>query len=156
MLRLLVSCELGLAKIPADLGLMLARFVLATLFWRSGQTKIEGLAIDLLTPKFELGWPRLADSTLFLFEYEYALPILSPALAALLATLAEHLLPILLLIGYMTRSAALLLLGMTTVIQIFVYPDAWLTHGLWAALLLLLISLGAGRLSIDYWAGVPR
>lgn len=156
MLRLLHSCEAGLAKIPADLGLMLARFVLATLFWRSGQTKIEGLAIDLLNPKFELGWPRLADSTLFLFEYEYALPILSPALAALLATLAEHLLPILLLIGYMTRSAALLLLGMTAMIQIFVYPDAWITHGLWAALLLLLISLGAGRLSMDYWAGVSR
>ena len=156
MLRFLTSFEAGLAKIPNDLGLVLARFTLATIFWRSGQTKIEGLAIDLLAQKFELGWPRLADSTLFLFEYEYALPIISPASAALLATIAEHLLPILLLVGFMTRFAALMLLFMTAVIQIFVYPDAWLTHGLWAALLLLLISFGAGRVSVDYWAGGSR
>lgn len=156
MLRFLTSFEAGLAKIPTDLGLVLARFTLATIFWRSGQTKIDGLAIDLLAKKFELGWPRLADSTLFLFENEYALPIISPASAALLATIAEHLLPILLLVGFMTRFAALMLLFMTAVIQIFVYPDAWLTHGLWAALLLLLISLGAGRVSVDYWAGGSR
>lgn len=151
MLSLLAATERVLAKAPLALGLLLARFILATIFWRSGQTKIEGLTIDFLTPKFEFGWPKIAESTLYLFEYEYDLPLLSPAWAALLATLAEHIFPVLLLIGFLTRTSALALLTMTAVIQIFVYPDAWVTHGLWAALLLILISSGSGRLSIDFY-----
>ena len=149
MLSLLQSIERVWAKLPEDIGLVLARFILATIFWRSGQTKIEGFQLDFIDMKFQWGWPVMAESTLFLFEYEYNLPLLSPGLAALLATLAEHFLPLLLLVGFMTRSAALMLLVMTLVIQIFVYPDAWVTHGLWGALLLFLISRGAGGLSVD-------
>jgi len=149
MLSLLQGIERVWSKLPEDIGLLLARFTLATIFWRSGQTKIEGFQLDLIDMKFQLGWPVMAESTLFLFEYEYNLPLLSPGFAALLATLAEHFLPLLLLLGFLTRSSALMLLVMTLVIQIFVYPDAWVTHGLWGALLLVLISRGAGRLSLD-------
>lgn len=153
MLSVLMRVEQFLARLPKDIGLLLARVVLATIFWRSGQTKIENFSLDIFSLEFELGWPRMADSTLFLFEYEYMLPLLSPSVAALLATVAEHSLPVLLLFGLFTRSAALLLLGMTLVIQVFVYPDAWVTHGLWGALLLLLISCGAGAISVDRLLG---
>lgn len=149
MLSLLQGIERVWSKLPEDIGLLLARFTLATIFWRSGQTKIEGFQLDLIDMKFQWGWPVMAESTLFLFEYEYNLPLLSPGFAALLATLAEHFLPLLLLLGFLTRSSALMLLVMTLMIQIFVYPDAWVTHGLWGALLLVLISRGAGRLSLD-------
>ena len=149
MLSLLQGIERVWSKLPEDIGLLFARFILATIFWRSGQTKIEGFQLDLIDMKFQWGWPVMAESTLFLFEYEYNLPLLSPGFAALLATLAEHFLPLLLLLGFLTRSSALMLLVMTLVIQIFVYPDAWVTHGLWGALLLVLISRGAGRLSLD-------
>ena len=149
MLSLLQGIERVWSKLPEDIGLLLARFTLATIFWRSGQTKIEGFQLDLIDMKFQWGWPVMAESTLFLFEYEYNLPLLSPGFAALLATMAEHFLPLLLLLGFLTRSSALMLLVMTLVIQIFVYPDAWVTHGLWGALLLVLISRGAGRLSLD-------
>jgi len=75
-------------------------------------------------------------------------------LAAHLAAYAEHLLPLLLLLGLFTRVAALALLGMTLVIQIFVYPDAWPTHLSWAGLMLYLIAYGGGRLSLDRAFGI--
>ena len=81
---------------------------------------------------------------------EYALPLIDPDLAAHLATYSEHLFPILLVLGLLTRSAALALLGMTAVIEIFVYPDAWSTHLSWAGLLLPLIAYGGGAWSLDH------
>lgn len=125
--------------IPDGLIALLGRVSIAAVFWKSGQTKIEGLAIDLISGEFRLGWPRLAESALFLFENEYRLPLLPPALAALLAALAEHVFPI------------LLLLGMTLTIQLFVYPDAYPTHGVWATVLLVLIARGAGPYSVDHF-----
>ena len=74
----------------------------------------------------------------------------------MLATLAEHALPVLLVLGLGTRFAALGLLAMTAVIQIFVYPSAWQTHGLWAACLLALIAEGPGRWSLDHWLRAQR
>lgn len=139
------------SRIPHSLIALLGRFSIAALFWKSGQTKIEGLAIDLVDGTFELGWPRLADSARFLFREEYRLPLLPPELAACLAASAEHLFPLLLLLGLGTRFSALALLGMTAVIQIFVYPDAYPTHGLWATVLLYLLATGPGRLSFDHW-----
>lgn len=112
-----------------------ARVFPAAVFWQSGRTKVDGFA--------------LKDSTFFLFEYEYALPVIDPALAAYLATIAEHVLPVLLVIGLATRHAALALLVMTATIQIFVYPQAWVTHGLWAAALLVIVARGPGALSLD-------
>ena len=140
-----------LSAIPDGLILLLGRFSIAAVFWKSGQTKIEGLAIDLITGELQLGWPRLAESALFLFENEYRLPLLPPMLAALLAALAEHVFPVLLLLGLATRLSALALLGMTLTIQLFVYPDAYPTHGVWAMVLLVLIVRGAGPYSADHW-----
>jgi len=54
-------------------------------------------------------------------------------------------------LGLATRATALVLLGMTAVIEIFVYPQAWPTHIQWAAMLLVLLCRGAGALSLDQW-----
>ncbi|WP_130929498.1 DoxX family protein [Pseudomonas sp. Sample_20] len=138
-----------LEKIPHSLIAFIARFSIAAVFWKSGQTKVEGLAVDLIDGTFELGWPRLADSTIPLFQSEYDLPLLSPEIAAHLAAFAEHVFPLLILLGLATRFSALALLGMTLTIQLFVYPDAYSTHGTWAAVLLYLMATGPGKLSID-------
>jgi putative oxidoreductase len=145
-----------LGRLPHTLVAALARFSLAATFWLSGQTKIEGLAINLVEGRFQLGWPRLSASAVDLFRDEYRLPILPPESAALLAASAEHALPLLLLLGLGTRFAALGLLGMTIVIQLLVYPGAYATHGIWAAALLLLIAHGPGAWSVDHVTGWDR
>ncbi|MBP5957137.1 DoxX family protein [Pseudomonas anatoliensis] len=150
MNNLIIRAIALLEKIPHSLIAFLARFSIAAVFWKSGQTKIEGLAIDLVDGTFQLGWPRLADSTIPLFESEYHVPLLSPEIAAHMAAFAEHFFPLLILIGFATRFSALALLGMTLTIQLFVYPDAYPTHGTWAAVLLFLMARGPGRLSIDH------
>ncbi|WP_335943544.1 DoxX family protein [Pseudomonas sp. G166] len=139
-----------LEKIPHSLIAFIARFSIAAVFWKSGQTKIEGLAIDLVEGTFQIGLPHLADSTIPLFKSEYALPLLSPELAAHLAAAAEHMFPVLILFGLATRFSAMALLGMTLTIQLFVYPDAYPTHGTWAAVLLYLMARGPGVVSIDH------
>lgn len=128
------------ARIPADLVALMLRIFPAIIFLQSGRTKVEGF--------------RIKDSTWFLFEHEYALPLIPSEWAAVLATLAEHALPVLMVLGLMTRLSALGLLAMTAVIQIFVYPGAWLTHGLWAAALLAVAARGPGRLSLDHLLGL--
>ncbi|QHF43613.1 hypothetical protein PspS35_07275 [Pseudomonas sp. S35] len=138
-------------KIPYSLIAFIARFSIAAVFWKSGQTKVEGFAIDLINGTFQLGAPKLAASTLPLFRSEYHVPLLSPQVAAHMAAFAEHFFPVLILVGFATRFSALALIGMTLVIQLFVYPDAYPTHGTWLALLLLLVAKGPGRLSIDHW-----
>ncbi|MNC65566.1 hypothetical protein D3C75_1158690 [compost metagenome] len=85
-----------------------------------------------------------------MFQSEYHVPLLSPEIAAHLAAFAEHLFPVLILVGFATRFSALALLGMTLTIQLFVYPDAYPTHGTWAAILLYLMATGPGKLSIDH------
>ena len=139
-----------LEKIPHSLIAFIARFSIAAVFWKSGQTKVEDLAIDLIDGTVQLGWPRLADSTIPLFQSEYTVPLLSPEIAAHMAAFAEHFFPVLILIGFATRFSALALLGMTLVIEVFVYPDAYPTHGTWAAVLLYLMATGPGKLSIDH------
>jgi putative oxidoreductase len=86
-----------------------------------------------------------------LFRDEYRLPLIPPEIAAPLAAFAEHFFPILILLGLATRLSALGLLGMTMTIQLFVYPDAYPTHGTWAAVLLYLMVHGPGKLSLDHW-----
>ena len=137
--------------LPESVILLLARFALAAVFWLSGQTKIEGFALNPFASVYEWGWPNLKESTVFLFQYEYALPWIDPTWAAYLATAAEHLLPILLLTGLLTRVAAFGILCMTLVIQLFVYPNAYAVHATWGALALLLMRQGGGRLSLDHW-----
>jgi len=137
-------------RIPNSLIALLARFSIAAVFWNSGQTKVQGLALNFVSGDFALGWPRLSDSALSLFQDEYKLPLLTPELAAPMAAFAEHLFPLLLLFGLATRFSALALLVMTLVIQVFVYPGAYATHGTWAALLLYLMARGPGVFSIDH------
>jgi putative oxidoreductase len=127
-----------LNRVPASLVQLVLRLGLAGIFWSSGRTKVEGLL-------------TISDDTYFLFEEEYQLPLLSAQLAAQLGTYAEHLFPILLVIGLATRLSALALFGMTLVIQIFVYPDAlFATHLGWFALALAIATGGPGTLSLDH------
>ncbi|MEO6676548.1 MAG: DoxX family protein [Pseudomonas sp.] len=120
---------------------LVARIAIAAIFFMSGRTKVS----DVLT---------ITPSTYELFRTEYALPVISPELAAHLSTYSEHLFPLLLVLGLFTRLSALALLGMTFVIEVFVYPDAWPTHLSWAGLLLIIIARGAGALSLDRRLGI--
>lgn len=124
------------AAIPEWPLALLLRLGVAAPFFLSGRTKVEGLLT--ITP-----------SARYLFAEEYRVPLLSPDLAAALAAYAEHALPILLVLGLFTRPAALGLLAMTLVIQIFVIPGGWPTHLLWAGPLIYLIARGPGRASLD-------
>lgn len=148
------------AAIPESAIALLARFSLAAVFWKSGQTKVEGFAVDLIDGQIQLGWPRLSPNAIDLFRDEYRLPLLPPEWGAPLAAFGEHLLPLLLLVGLATRLSAAGLLAMTAVIQLFVYPGAYPTHGTWAAVLLWLMVRGPGSVSLDHWlagrAGTPR
>jgi putative oxidoreductase len=119
--------------------LLIVRISLAGIFWRSGRTKVD-----------EGSWLSVSDTAKFLFEEEYKGVPLPPEFAAHLATYAEHLFPLLLVVGLFTRLSALALLAMTMVIQIFVYPEAWWSvHMIWVALALVLIIRGGGSLSLD-------
>lgn len=125
-----------MSRMPYSLVALAARVFPAAVFWYSGQTKVEGL--------------RVTDSAVALFREEYALPLIDPGIAAHLAAFAEHVFPVLLVVGLATRFSALALLGMTLVIQIFVYPEAWWpAHALWAALALTLVVRGGGLLALD-------
>lgn len=122
--------------IPHDVIAIPARVVVGLVFWLSGRTKVDGFS--------------LKSSTFFLFQNEYKLPLIPPDVAAYMATFAEHLFPLLLWLGLATRFSATALLVMTLVIQTFVYPAAFVTHGLWAVGLLYLMAKGPGRISLDH------
>lgn len=121
--------------------LLFVRIVLAGIFWRSGRTKVnEGSLLSV------------SENTLYQFADDpfNKLPLLPSEFAAHLTTYAEHLFPVLLVAGLFTRLSALALLGMTMVIQIFIFPDAWWpVHSLWVALALVLSVRGGGDLSLD-------
>jgi putative oxidoreductase len=112
-----------------------ARVFPAAVFWQSGQTKVAGF--------------HLKPSAVALFQNEYQLPAIDPTAAAYLSAVGEHVLPVLLVLGLATRFAALGLLFMTAVIEIFVYPLAWPTHGVWATCFVFLIARGPGEVSLD-------
>lgn len=140
-MKTLISLYSGAANLaerllPESLLLLIARLGAAAIFFLSGRAKVEG-------------WFTITDGTFDLFATEYALPLIPPHIAAYAATISEHLFSILLVLGLCTRGAALGLLGMTLVIQIFVYPDAWPTHLSWMGLLLPLLAKGAGAWSLD-------
>jgi len=122
-----------LDRVPYALLAIPLRLALATVFWNSAMTKLAD-------------W----KAALFLFENDYKLPLLPPHIAAYIGTSIELSMPVLLVFGFLTRPAAFVLLGMTTVIEVFVYPQAWPTHIQWAAMLLVLLCRGGGSCSIDY------
>jgi len=126
----------ALDRIPGGFIALAARIFPAAVFWQSGETKVAG-------------W-HLKPSAISLFENEYQLPLIDPTIAAYVSAFSEHFFPILLVIGLATRFSALALLCMTAVIEIFVYPSAWPTHGVWATCFLVVIARGPDWLSLDH------
>ncbi|WP_261520852.1 DoxX family protein [Burkholderia multivorans] len=123
-----------LEQVPYWLLAIPLRLAVATIFWNSAMTKLAN-------------W----DAALELFRDEYRVPALPPEIAAYLAVSIQLSMPVLLVLGLGTRLAPFVLLGMTSVIEIFVYPLAWPTHIQWAAMLHVLLCRGAGVLSVDHW-----
>jgi putative oxidoreductase len=134
--RIVERTTAALDGIPYWSIALAARVFPAAVFWQSGETKVAG-------------W-HLKPSAIALFQDEYQLPLIDPSIAAHASAVAEHVFPILLVIGLATRFSALALLVMTAVIEIFVYPGAWPTHGVWATCFLILMAQGAGSLSLDH------
>jgi putative oxidoreductase len=122
-----------LERFPLSILQLAMRVGVGAVFFRSGLLKIES-------------W----EFAVRLFRDEYRVPLLDPVLAAQLTTAIELGVPPLLFVGLAARLATLPLLGMIAVIQIFVYPNAWSDHLLWAAALVLVLSRGPGVFSVDY------
>ena len=121
-----------LEAVPYSFLALPLRFAVAVIFWTSGMVKLAD-------------W----NAALALFANEYNLPLIPPQIAALMAAAIELTTPVLLVLGLLTRPAAAVLLGMTTVIEVFVYPQAWPTHIQWAAMILMLLTRGGGAFSLD-------
>lgn len=134
--RLVQQAIATLESIPYWFIALAARIFPAAVFWQSGQTKVAGF--------------HLKRSAVALFQNEYQLPLIDPTTAACASAFSEHFFPILLVIGLATRFSAFALLFMTAVIEIFVYPGAWPTHGVWATCFLVVIARGPGLLSLDH------
>ncbi len=126
----------ALNAVPYDAIALICRAATFSVFIRSGTQKLSD-------------W----SSTLLLFQNEYHVPVLPPAIAAYMATAMELGCSTLILLGLLTRVSTLLLLGMTAVIQLFVYPEAWPTHIQWLAFMIVLVLRGPGRLSLDALIG---
>lgn len=122
---------------PGDYLLLFLRLWAAKIFYMSGRTKAGD---GFFTP---------SETTFFLFEEEYALPVIDPVLAAHLALYAETFLPMMLLLGLGARLGALGLMGMTLTIQIFVYPASFPEHATWIAALLPVFMMGPGGIALD-------
>ncbi|MEZ5924583.1 MAG: DoxX family membrane protein [Hyphomicrobiaceae bacterium] len=124
--------------VPHSLIALLARLIMAVTFFKSWLTKVD------------LATMSIKSSTFYLFANEYKLPLIPSDLAAYLTVVAELVLPVLLVLGLLSRYAALAMLGMTLVIQVFVYPNAYAMHGLWAVSLLYVMKYGPGVLALDH------
>ena len=133
-MKRLARLRAWLEAVPYTILALPLRFGVAWIFWSSAQVKL-------------INWQR----TLELFAEEYRVPLLPPELAASMALAIELMCPVLLVLGLFTRAAVLVLLGMTAVIQTFVYPDAWPTHLQWTAMMLVLLCRGAGGVSLDHF-----
>jgi putative oxidoreductase len=122
-----------LGRFPLALLQLVFRLSVASVFFKSGHSKI-------------LSW----DTTLLLFQNEYQVPVLSPEVAATLSASFELGCSTLIAIGLLTRLATLPLLGMVFVIQTFVYPENWVEHLTWAAMLIFILTRGPGPISADH------
>jgi putative oxidoreductase len=122
-----------------SLVLLFVRVVYAGIFWRSGETKVAAGS-----------WFSVTQETYDLFASDFSGVPLPSHFAANLSNAAEHIFPLLLVIGLASRFSAAGLMVMTMVIQIFVFPDAWWpTHSLWVAFALILMTRGPGIFSLD-------
>lgn len=127
---------------PKDLVQLAARLFIGIVFWQSARTKVDGFMIK--------------DQTYYLFENIYNIPLIPSNWAAVMATIGEHSLSVLIILGLASRFSAAGLLVMTAVIEIFVFPEAWVLHGTWAASLLVVLAYGPGRLSLDHLLKLDR
>jgi putative oxidoreductase len=125
-----------LDRFPLSILQLMFRIAIAAVFWSSGLTKIAS-------------W----DTTIALFRDEYMVPLLPPELAAVMSATFELSCSALIVVGLATRLATLPLLGMTFVIEVFVYPEYWSMHLMWATVLLFLLTKGPGAFSLDHYAG---
>lgn len=132
LLTLFDRTTTALRRFPESIVLTMGRVAIAGVFWNSAMSKLAS-------------W----ETTLALFKDEYQVPLLPSDLAALFGTSAELAGAVLLFFGLGARLGALMLLGVTAIIQIFVYPESWLHHLQWATILVLVLAKGAGRLSFD-------
>lgn len=124
----------GLAEaIPFSAIQLASRLAVGYVFWNSAQSKLASWFV-----------------TQQLFALEYQVPLLPPEIAAPLATGTELVGAVLLALGLFSRVAALALLGVVAVIQLFVFPGHWGEHLLWTSLLVLILSRGAGVISFDH------
>ncbi|MFO1124318.1 MAG: DoxX family protein [Methylocystis sp.] len=153
-MNIITTVARWLDAIPYSLIALFLRIVAAHPFFVSGQTKIEGPTIGRELFGLDLSFQiptAVRDSTFALFADEYKVPLISPTVAAYVASGGEFVLPLLLVLGLLTRLSAFGLLMMTIVIQMFVFPDAWWTvHAYWAAILIVLIARGPGVISLDH------
>jgi putative oxidoreductase len=124
----------ALERFPLSILQFIFRFSIGSVFWNAGLTKI-------------MSW----QTTVVLFRDEYRVPILPPEIAADLATAIELSCPILLVLGLGARLATLPMLAQTLVIEVFVYPEDWIEHLMWVAMLLFILSRGPGVISVDRW-----
>ena len=131
--RLFVLARSWLERLPLSIVQLAMRIAVGAVFFNSGLLKIRS-------------W----EFAIKLFEDEYKVPLLDPVWAARIAAFNELIFPVFLFVGLATRIATLPLLGMVLIIQTFVYPQAWTEHLLWASILFLLLTRGAGALSVDY------
>lgn len=121
------------SRVPLSIHQLLFRLAVAGVFLRAGLLKIAS-------------W----ESTLALFRDEYRVPLLPPAIAAIMSSTVEVGCSALLVVGLGTRLATLPMLGMITTIQLFVYPQAWSEHLIWSSILLFLLTRGGGEFSLDH------
>src|SRR5260370_1080727 len=123
-----------LDRFPPSILQLMFRVAIAAVFWSSGLTKIAS-------------W----DTTIALFRDEYMVPLLPPEIAAAWSAAFELSCSPLIVVGLATRLATLPLLGMTFVIQTFVYPEYSTQHLMWASVLLFLLTKGPGVFSLDHY-----
>jgi putative oxidoreductase len=157
-LRSIYSDAAKLTERAQPAALLLARIVLAYPFWNSGLGKVNTLTLfEVGSFRFRLPTPVIEDATFLLFAYEFftGLPRWLTDIFAVMSTIGELTLPVLVVLGLLTRFAAAGLLAMTLVIQIFVYPQEWwAVHSWWAVLSFVLVAHGGGAWSLDRRFGV--
>ena len=139
--------------IPYALVALALRLLMARIFFLDGQTRIDGprLPLDIYSYHFSFVAPlHVKAETFTAFLTQYAPLPVPPILSAYLVSYAEFILPIMLVIGLGTRFAALGCLIMTAVISVYILPEAlWSAQIFWAAVLTVLLSQGAGQISLD-------
>jgi putative oxidoreductase len=125
-----------LDRFPLSVLQLMFRVAMSAVFWSSGLTKIASWA-----------------TTIALFRDEYMVPLLPPEIAAVMSATFELSCSVLMVVGLATRLATLPLLSMTLVIEVFVYPEYWTQHLMWASVLLFLLTKGPGVFSLDHYVG---